>query len=468
MIDTETTEFSYNTPHFSQYGKGFQEKIFQSLMTDRQWASQMVEIMDTTFFDVRYLEYLCEKFFAYFQKYKCFPSLGLLVTIIRDDLSQNDDVILRDQIVQFLHRIKASTNVEDLAFVKDKTLDFCRKQAFKEALEQSVDLIQTEKFDSVLDIMKKAVSVGLPSSSGHDFFEDAAARFVKVNRQACPTGLPRLDARDVLRGGLGRGEIGVITANTGSGKSHWLVAMGSNAMRVGKNVLHYTFELSEHAVGLRYDSNLCNIPANDVQDHKETILQQYTDMSLGRLIIKEYPTGSASSITIRNHIEKLMLKGFTPAVIIIDYADIMRSTRRCESLRHELKLVYEELRNMAMELDVPIWTASQANRDSANSDIVGLENMAEAYGKAMVADVVISLSRRAMEKSNGSGRLFVAKNRAGKDGLVFPIHIDTSRSTFEILDESVLSLEEAVKQTDSEMKDILRKKWREVNESHDD
>jgi len=458
---------SSGSSYFGQYGKSFQEKIFHSLLTDKEWAAQMVEVMNPTFFDVKYLEYLAEKFFAYFMKYKCFPTLGLLVTIIRDDLSQRDDSILRDQIVHFLHRIKTSTDLGDLAYVKDKTFDFCRKQAFKDALEQAVDLIETEKFESVLTLMKKAVSVGIPSSIGHDFFEDSEARFIKVNRQVCPTGLVRLDAKDILRGGLGRGEIGVVTANTGVGKSHWLVAMGSNAMRHGKNVLHYTFELTEHAVGLRYDSNLCSIPSNDVQDQQESVLKKYEKMDLGRLIIKEYPTGSASAITIRNHIEKLMLKGFVPSVIIVDYADIMRSTKSYDSLRHELKLIYEELRNLAMELNIPVWTASQANRDSAKADIVGLENMAEAYGKAMVADVVISLSRKAMEKSTGAGRLFVAKNRAGKDGLVFPIHIDTSKSTFEILDERSLTLDEAVKQTDSEMKDLLRQKWREVNGRED-
>tara|TARA_B100000131_G_scaffold323267_1_gene381212 strand:- start:22168 stop:23556 length:1389 start_codon:yes stop_codon:yes gene_type:complete len=459
---------STTASNFGQYGKSFQEKIFQSLMTDKEWSAQMVEVMDPSFFDVSYLEYLADKFFAYYKKYKCFPTLGLLVTIIRDDLSQKDDAILRDQIVQFLHRIKTSTDLGDLAYVKDKSLDFCRRQAFKDALEQAVELISTDKFESVVTLMKTAVSVGLPSSVGHDFFEDAEARFVKISRQVCPTGLPRIDAPDILRGGLGRGEIGVVTANTGVGKSHWLVAMGANAMRAGKNVLHYTFELTEHAVGLRYDSNLCNIPSNDVQEQKDAVMEKYKDMDLGRLIIKEYPTGSASSITIRNHVEKLMLKGFKPSVIIIDYADIMRSTRAYDSLRHELKLIYEELRNLAMDLNIPIWTASQANRDSAKSDIVGLENMSEAYGKAMVADVVISLSRKAMEKSTGAGRLFVAKNRAGRDGLVFPIHIDTARSTFEILDEKTLTLNEAVKQSDSEMKTLLRKKWKEVNGDNED
>jgi replicative DNA helicase len=452
-----------SSAHFGKYGKSFQEKIFQAFMTDREWAAQMVEIMNPTFFEVSYLQYLSERFFSYYTKYKCFPTLGLLVTIIKEDLSQKNDAILRDQIVAFLHRTKANPHSADLGYVKDKTLDFCRKQAFKEALEESVEQIQTENFESVLSIMRKAVSVGLPSSTGHDFFEDAESRFIKINRRACPTGLPKLDTKDILRGGLGRGEIGVITANTGVGKSHWLVAMGANAMRVGKNVLHYTFELTEHAVGLRYDANLCDIDSNEIQDRKEDVLKKYEGMELGRLIIKEYPTGSASAITIRNHIEKLMLKGFVPSIIIIDYADIMRSTKSYDSLRHELKLIYEELRNLAMELNVPIWTASQANRESAKSDIVGLENMSEAYGKAMVADVVISLSRKPTEKSTDAGRLFVAKNRAGKDGIVFPLKIDTAKSTFEILDESVLTLNEAVTQTNTEMKDILRQKWKEVN-----
>lgn len=454
--------------HFGKYGKSFQEKIFQCFMTDREWAAQMVEIMNPTFFDVNYLQYLSDKFFAYYTKYKCFPTMGLLITIIKDDLSQKDDAILRDQIVNFLHRIKMNPHTSDLSYIKDKSLDFCRKQAFKEALEESVELIRTEKFESVLTIMRKAVSVGLPSSTGHDFFEDAEARFIKINRLACPTGLPRLDSKDILRGGLGRGEIGVVTANTGVGKSHWLVAMGSNAMRVGKNVLHYTFELTEHAVGLRYDSNLCDVPSNEVQDRKEEVLEKYDKMELGRLIIKEYPTGSASAITIRNHVEKLMLKGFTPSVIIVDYADIMRSTKSYDSLRHELKLIYEELRNLAMDMNIPIWTASQANRESAKSDIVGLENMSEAYGKAMVADVVVSISRKPAEKATSSGRLFIAKNRAGKDGIVFPLDIDTSKSAFKILDESALTLDEAVKQTNTEMKQLLKKKWAEVNGSDEE
>lgn len=430
---------------------------------DREWASQMYEVMLPTFFELNYLQYLTRLYFTYYEQYKAFPTLQLLISIIREDLSEGQDIILRDQIVEFLHRLKSNPHPGDIGYVKDKALDFCKRQAFKDALHKAVELIQTDKFDSVISLMKDAVSIGMPHSIGHDFHEDIEARFVKAHRIPCPTGLPRIDAPDILDGGLGRGEIGVVTANTGVGKSHYLVAMGANALRSGKNVLHYTFELTETAVGRRYDSNLTDIDINDLMASKKKVLDFYEKQDLGRLIIKEYPTGAASVITIRNHIEKLSLKGFKPSLIVIDYADIMKSTKAYDSLRHELKLVYEELRNLAMEMNIPVWTASQANRDSANSDIVGLENMSEAYGKAMVADVVISISRKAMEKATGHGRLYVAKNRAGRDGILFPMLINTAQSRITLLDESELTLNEAVGQDSSSAKELLRAKWREVS-----
>lgn len=435
------------------------------MLSDTTWAAQMIEVMIPEYFDIKYLSYLCKKYYEYYGKYRSFPTLQLLVTIIKDELTASNDVVLRDQIIEYLHRIKTNPDMGDLQYVKDKSLEFCKRQAFKDALEQSVELIQTEKYESVINIMKSAISVGMPNTTGHDFFDDMEARFVQINRQVVPTGLGRLDNHDILRGGLGRGEIGVVVANTGVGKSHFLVAMGCEAMRAGKNVIHYTFELSEHETGKRFDSNLCDIPSNEIIDRKEEVKKKYQEMKadMGRLIIKEYPTGSASVVTIRNHIEKLALKGFKPGLVVIDYADVMKSTREYDSLRHELKLIYTELRNLAVEMNIPVWTASQANKDSSKSDVVGLENMSEAYGKAQVADIVLSISRKPMEKAEGSGRIFVAKNRAGRDGLLFPISIDTAKSKFAVLDDTELTLNEAVAQDQNSLKNKLKEKWKEVN-----
>jgi len=451
------------TVTFGQYGKSFQEKIVQALLSDRAWAEQMMEVFDVSYLDLKYLSFLAERYFGHAKKYKVFPSLQLLATIIRDDLKVGTDAILREQIVEYLTRMRSSPDSGDLAYVKEKSLDFCRKQALKAALTQAVDDMQAEKYEQIVEGIKKAVTVGTTPAMGHDFFADYEARFTRLQRNAVATGLDELDRKDILQGGLGAGEIGVVVAPTGVGKSHFLTMLGANALRNGIDVLHYTMELTEAAVGLRYDSNLCDIDSNLVIDNKDKVLEQEKSMKLGRLIIKEFPTNSATIYTLRAHIERLDIRGFRPGLIVIDYADIMRSTRQYDSLRHELKLIYEELRAFAMEKKIPIWTASQSNKEGSNADVVDLSNMSEAYGKAMVADVVLSISRKSHEKSSGFGRLYVAKNRAGRDGLVYPCRIDTARSKFVIMGNPG-DMQEAIREDEDATKAALRRKLKELRD----
>lgn len=449
------------------YGVPFQEKLFQSFITDRRFGEQMMEVFDPDFFDQRYLQYLAQVYFAYSRKYKDFPTLQLILAIVAEDLKKDGtDGVLRSQIVDYLKRMRGNPDPSDLPFIKDKALDFCKRQALKEALEKSVDLINTEKYEAVADIVKKAVMRGVSTSVGHDFFEDSSARFIKTSRSPLPTGLDSLDSKDVMNGGLGAGELGVVMAPTGIGKSHMLTFFGANAMRLGKCVLHYTFELSETNVGLRYDSNLCDMPSNEVQDRKDEVLQTYAENKFGRLIIKEFPMHCATVNMLRSHYEKVLVsKGVQPALIIIDYADIMRSSRKYEDLRHELKLIYEELRSWASEIRTPIWTASQTNRAATESEVIGLESISEAYGKAMTSDVILSLSRKRIEKAGGLGRLFVAKNRAGRDGLLYNIKIDTARSNFQILGEE--SRERASQEDEQDIKSMIKAKWDSIRKDGD-
>lgn len=452
---------------FGKYGKSFQEKIMQALLTDKKWAEQMVEVFDTRYFELKYLQYLSDAYFKYARKYKDYPSLQLLVTIIRDDLKSGQDVQLRDQIIDYLQRTKTNPDPGDLLMVKDKSLDFCRKQALKGAMDKAVDLIETEKYESIVDIIKTAVSVGTMPSLGHDFFDELESRFTLINRNVVPTGIPELDAKDVLQGGMGKGELLCCIGATGAGKSHFLTTIGANAIRNKFNVLHYTFELSEEKVGIRYDSNFCDIDSNEIIANKEKVIEYYSkeQAKLGRLKIKYFPTNSASILTIRSHVERCALKGFRPDLIIVDYADIMRSTRQYDSLRHELKLIHEELRGYAGELGIPILTASQSNKEGADSEIIDLTNMSEGYGKAFIDDFVITISRRSVEKASGFGRLYVAKNRAGRDGIIFPVKIDTARSKFEIIGEKTtpMSSADATVQNEQDLKKAIKDKLQHFN-----
>lgn len=452
---------------FGQFGKSFQEKLVQALLMDHRFAEQMMEVVDVSYFEVNYLKFLADRYFSYSKKYKVFPTLQLLITIIRDDLKTGTDVILRDQIIDYLQRMRSNPDPGDLQYVKERSLEFCRKQALKKALESAVDQMQANKYESIVETIKRAVSVGTAPSVGHDFFNELDARFTRLKRDTIPTRLPELDKKEILNGGSGKGELLCVVGASGSGKSHWLTMIGANALRDGKNVLHYTFELSETAVGIRYDSNLCDIDSNEVMDRKEEVVKFYEENKLGRLFIKEYPTNTASIYTVKSHIERLDLKGFKPDIVIIDYADIMRSSRQFDSLRHELKLVYEELRGLAMELGVPIWTASQSNKEGANAEVIDMTNMSEAYGKAMICDLIVSVSRRPHEKASGWGRLYVAKNRAGRDGIVYPLKMNTARSKFEIVGES--DSPEIVSASDEDaQRQALKAKWKELKKEFKD
>jgi replicative DNA helicase len=452
---------------FGRYGKSFQDKILQAILMDKMFAEQMSEVFKPDYFELKYLEYLSDKYFTYSKKYREFPSLQMLITIVKDDLKASPtEELLKSQIVDYIRTIQSNPNPGDLPLVKEKSLDFCRKQALKAAILNVIDRVEIGKYEELVDIIKVAVSVGTTPSVGHDFFAEPEDRFALVKRDCIPTGMSLLDAKEIFNGGLAKGELGVVVGAAGSGKSHFLVMMGVSALRAGMNVLHYTLELSFTNVGLRYDSNFCDIPSNEIIDNKEKVLEHYkNNNTYGRLIIKQYPMHAMSVQTIRAHVEKLSLKGFRPDLIVIDYADIMRSTKQYDSVRHELQFIYEELRGYATEQNLAIWTASQSNRDGVNSDVIDMTNLSESYGKAFVADIILTISRKQLEKATGLGRLFVCKNRAGRDGFLYNVKIDTACSKFDIIGNT--NLETVKEENEGDLKKALKEKWKSLNSESD-
>ena len=423
-------------PLFNKLGTNFQAKVLQALLTDRSWSAQFIEVFNVDeCLEPVYLKLIASKFINYYHSYKEFPTMDLLVTIIKDDLSNNQDLVIREQCHAFLQKVMRNEDGNDLPWVKEKAFTFCRQQLLKKALSQSVDIILTDKYETVVDIMKNAIAAGVASTVGHDYNNDIEARYSVTFRHAVKTGIPELDEKKIMGGGLGAGEIGIVCAPSGVGKSHLLTHFGAQALLAGKNVYHYTMELNERYVGIRYDSHLTGINSSDCSDAKESIKEYFETNkdNLGRLIIKEYPARSITCNTIKAHIEKMSYKGIKPDLILIDYAGIIRSTERYDLPRLEMQYVIQEIRKMAKELDVPVWTALQSNKEGAKSDIVDLTNLAESYGQAAEADFVLGLQRMSTQKATGLGTLFIAKNRFGIDGLQFKVHVDTARSKMRIL-----------------------------------
>jgi hypothetical protein len=437
-----------NPVFFSTLGKAFQEKVLQALLTDRIWAAQFIEVFNVDeCLEPIYLKMIASKFINYYHSYKEFPTLDLMITIIKDELSNNQDLVIREQCYGFLQKVIRNENGNDLPWVKEKAFTFCRQQMLKKALSESVDIILTDKYETVVDIMKNAIAAGMASSNGHDYVNDIDSRYSETFRHAVKTGIPELDEKKVMGGGLGSGEIGIVCAPSGVGKSHLLTHFGAQALLQGKNVFHYTMELNERYVGIRYDSHLTEISASDCSDAKD-LIKEYFEANrdhMGRLIIKEFPARSITCNNIKSHVEKLTYKGIRPDLIIIDYAGIIRSTEKYDLPRLEMQFVIQEIRKMAKELDVPVWTALQSNKEGAKSDIVDLTNLAESYGQAAEADFVLGLQRMSTQKSTGFGTMFIAKNRFGIDGIPFKIHLDTARSKLRVLsDDEVGSMQQDI------------------------
>ena len=458
---------------FANFDRHFQEKIVQAMLTDRQWAAQMAEVLDLQYFEYAYLRQLTEKYLNYYQKYKEFPSLDLFISVVKEDLKNDVDAVLAHQIKTVIVDTKNKKDLGDLGHVKEAALSFCRQQGFKNALVECFSLIEEEeKYDLAVEIVKRSITAGQAQSPGMDLETDVDARYSETYRNTIRTNIQTLrgdtslDSRKILNGGAGAGELNVVIASTGSGKSHILVHIGAQALLQGKNVLHFTFELNERAVGIRYDSHLLGIDSLECFEHKEEIKEFYAlnSGSLGKLRTKYFPTGSATVNTLRSFIDKCSLVGFKPDLVIVDYAGIMRSSEKYELPRMELKKIYEELRCFAGELDVPIWTACQSNKEGAESEIISLANMSEAYAQAHICDFVLGFGRPESQKATGFGTIFIAKNRAGVDGISFKVKIDTARSTIIILSEDEVKNFTAEQEREKEEgMNIVRRTLREIN-----
>jgi len=419
------------TISFSKFGKSFQEKLCQLILEERPFADQMQEVMQTSFLELHYLQVFVRKIFEYRIKYKSHPSYDTLTTILRTDL-ENESEIIQKQVREYFARLTVNKfNVRDADFVKDTSVDFCKKQVLKEAILKSVKLLQKSSFAEIQTLINEAMLLGLDNEFGHELIKDFEERYKPRPRNPVSTGWDPIDA--IIKTGLGQKELGVVIAATGGGKSQVLVHLGAVALLLGKTVVHYTLELADIVVGQRYDSRLTGFGLNELTEYKEEVYEKLSTVP-GKLIIKEYPGRSATTNTIRNHLEKLRQSGEEIGLIIVDYGDLLKPINVTKEKRHDLETIYEELRVIAQEELCPVWTASQTNRSGLNADIITMESISEAFSKCFPADFIFSVSRTIDDKKANSGRIFIAKNRNGIDGVVYPAYIDWSRVKIDVLE----------------------------------
>ena len=433
---------------FTQYGKTFQIKTISALLKDKAFIQQIYDILIPEYFDSESLIWIVKVIMEYYPKYKAVPTLDVFK--VRTLELTNDT--LKISIVESLKDILHHIGSEDLDFVKEESLNFCKNQCIKKAIIESVDLLKSGEYDLIKKNIDTAMKSGASQDIGLEYLKDVKTRYDESARITVPTPWPCFN--DLVDGGLGKGELIIFVAGPGAGKSTTMINVGSHLLKHGKVVLHYTMELSEPYVAQRYDSVVTGIPTVNLKYNLDEVEHELGKIT-GNLILKYFPTKTASVNTLKSHLDKLLIQGIKPDVIIVDYADLLRAAKSKDKLHEELETTYEDLRGLAGEYQVPVVTASQANRSSVESDIITSDQVASSFSKIMIGDIIVSLARKTTDKLAGTGRVHFIKNRFGPDGLTLPSKLNMSNGRIEMFQETSIQGRETRNSMDE---DVITKK----------
>ena len=444
--------------NFNQFGPTFQSKIISSLLSDNKFIQTISDILEPAYFDSDANKWLTREISKYFMEFRKAPTLEVL----KIKITQMDDEILKVSVVENLKEAWRNIESTDLEFVKQDTLGFCKNQVLKGAIVDAVDLLEQKKYDEIKTIIDAAMKAGSERDLGHDYIISLEDRLTDSVRATLTT--PWDSVNSVMDGGLGGGELGVLVAPAGIGKTWCLQSLGAHLVRCGKTVVHYTLELNANYVGLRYDTVFSGTPTSNIKYYKDDV-QKVIDKLDGKLIIKYYPTRSASVNTLSAHLKQMEIQEIKPDVVIVDYADILKPTTFYKEKRHATGETYEHLRGMAGEFEIPVWTASQANRSSLEEEVIDASKVAEDYSKVMTADFVMSISRKVEDKIANTGRFHVIKNRFGIDGITFPASINTNTGLIQVHEASTHAGKEAQGKMDNSeeyLRKTLSKKYKDM------
>ena len=420
----------------TKFGNTFQTKVITCLLVDNEFIQTIYDLLQAEQLDTESKQWLVREIKSYFYEYKAIPTLDTIKVKIGTISSD----ILKQSVIDELREIMKYIEATDLDFVKDQTLEFCKNQELKSAIVKSVDMLQAGRYDEIKRLIDNAMRAGTRRDIGLNYIKDFDSIMDQVSRDVVATGWEAVD--NITDGGLAGGELGIVVAPAGIGKSWLLQALGVNSLRAGKNVMHYTLELNQAYVGLRYGAIFSGIETSQIPDNRDKVKKMIESQCSGELLIKYYPSKAATVQTIYTHLKTIELMGHSPDIVLLDYADLLSDTSGYGEMRHQLGNIYEELRGLSGEFQIPIWTASQSNRSSLEEHIIGAEKIAESYNKIMIADFVLSLSRKIEDKVANTGRVHIIKNRFGPDGLTFPTMMNTAIGQIDIYDSGTSSGQE--------------------------
>jgi len=377
-------------------------KILSNIIADEQYARKVIPFIKPDYFQSTSERIVFNKINEFVNKYSTIPSVEAMSVELENDntLSENDF----SNSLEVVQSLKDHVINNERQWLIDKTEKFCQEKAVYNAIMQSIHIIDgkgKQTKDAIPSILSDALGVSFDNHIGHDFLDDFNERYDFYHRVEEKISFDLSYFNTITKGGVSKKSLNIILAGTGVGKSLAMCHFAAYNLMNGKNVLYITMEMAEEKIAERIDANLLDIPLDQLADIPKPLyekkIQKLRDRTPGKLIIKEYPTASAHAGHFRHLVNELKVKkGFVPDIIYVDYLNICASARMkglggSVNTYSYVKAIAEELRGLAVEKNVPIWSATQTTRSGYTSSDIGLEDTSESFGLPATADFMIAI-----------------------------------------------------------------------------
>ena len=452
--------------NFGYLGNTFQIQLLNNIVLYKDFATSIVDVIEPKYFDNQYFKLIMQIMKEYYKKYEHTPSYNTLEQLVKSEVSSP---MAQKMVLDMIEQVKEAP-AEGESFVQEKALKFCKQQELQKVMGKAQKIIDKgdfESYDHLEEMVREALQVGEVDTGTADVFSNLDDVLEEDFRHPIPMGIPGID--NLLKGGIAKGELGVILAPTGVGKSTFLTKISNHAFNLGYNVLQIFFEDNPKIIQRKHFTLWTEIAPDLLSIHKDKVLakvQEIRENAPNKLILKKLPSDTMTMNQIKNQIRKMMAEGNKVDMVVLDYIDCIVPDKNLGDEWKSEGSVMRGFEAMCHELNLVGWTATQGNRSSISSDVVTTDQMGGSIKKAQVGHVIISVAKSLQQKEMNLATIAITKSRIGKDGVVFEnckfdnemLEIDTEQSV------TFLGLEEQKEERNRDrIRELLEKRKQKEN-----
>ena len=453
--------------NFEYLGNNFQIQLLNQIILDKEFSHSIIDVIENNYFENKYFKIIIQMVKEYYTKYEHTPSFDTLEQVAKSELQQETAVKV---VLDTIKKIKDAP-IDGVDFVQEKALKFCKQQELQKVMKKAQKIIDGGEFgnyDTLEELVREALLVGSKDTTTMDVFSNLDQVLDEDYRHPIPMGIPGIDR--LLKGGLAKGEIGVILAPTGVGKSTILTKISNHAFNLGFNVLQVFFEDNPKVIQRKHFTLWTKIHPDELSEKKEEVMNKVKEIKEkmpNTLDLKKLPSDTKTMTQIKNEIRKMIADGIKIDMIVLDYIDCIVPDKNLGDEWKSEGSVMRGFEAMCHELNLVGWTATQGNRASISSQVVTTDQMGGSIKKAQVGHVIITVAKTLQQKEMKLATIAITKSRVGDDGVVFEnckfdnamIDIDTESTT------TFLGLEEQKEERQRQrVKELLEKRKERENQ----